>query len=75
MYRDSVETHYDPSRDDHFKFEEEIHKPEHPVSPVENNKQSMMDEIPTTNQNIATQEKFYSVSDSLKGFFVNENKV
>ena len=70
--RDSVDTHYDPTRKDHAKFEEEIKRPE---SPVQNNEDNVTEEVPAANEHVATQEKFYSVSDSLKEFFTNKDKV
>ena len=70
--RDSVDTHYDPSREDHAKFEEEIRIPKRPER---NNENNMADDVPAVNEHVVTQEKFYCVSESLKGFFGNKDKV
>ncbi len=71
-----MDTHYDPSREDHTKFEQEIRRPERPE---QSNESNMTDNAPneddTPNEHVATQEKFYCVSDSLKGLFGNKDKV
>ena len=71
--RDSADTHYDPSREDHAKFEQEIRSAESLKETKENN---VTVEVPAEDKHVAcTQEKFYSVSDSLKGFFDNKDQV
>ena len=70
--RDSVDTRYDPTRKDHAKFEEEIKRSK---CPVEKNENNATEDVPAANEHVATQEKFYAVSDSLKGFFCYNDKV
>ena len=71
--RDSTDTHYDPSREDHAKFEQEIKSSEGSKESKENNISD--DTLSADKHERATQEKFYSVSDSLKGFFANKDQV
>ena len=72
VYRDSIDTHYDPSREDHAKFEQEIKSCGGSKESKEHNITD--DTLSTEKHEHATQEKFYSVSDSLKGFFTNKNQ-
>lgn len=65
-------THYDPSREDHTDFEENIVRP---ISPEAKEidiipKKSLETELP-----VVAKSKFYSVSDSLKNLFESKNQV
>ncbi|XP_028402233.1 nucleolar protein 8-like [Dendronephthya gigantea] len=71
LYRDSVDTHYDPNREDHAKFEEDITKSDSPEKKLESN---VVNDEPKLNEDASTKERFYTVSDSLKDFFGNKEK-
>lgn len=70
--RDSVDTHYDPNREDHAKFEEIVKKFD---SPEKNFESNVVNDEPKSNEAASTEERFYTVSDSLKDFFGNKDKV
>ena len=73
IYKDSTDTHYDPSREDHAKFEQEIKSSEGSKESKENN--IITDNALSADKHEhATQEKFYAVSDSLKRFFTNKDQ-
>lgn len=70
--RDSVDVHYDPSRQDHAKFEEEMENPQSLKDSIGGNK--ITSDV-LEKDRITSQEKFYSVSNTLKGFFGDKNQV
>ena len=64
-------THYDPSREDHEKFEERLKRAESP----EIDSKSASSKKSATVEPVVTKSKFYNVSDSLKKFFGKKDDV
>ena len=46
-----------------------------PDSPKQNDENYVVDKIPETDEPVATQEKYYNVSDSIKSLFSDKDKV
>ncbi|XP_046862311.1 nucleolar protein 8-like [Xenia sp. Carnegie-2017] len=80
VYRDSIDVHYDPSRKNHSKFEEEVKKKKNRdeatpgTEDVELNKENRVNFSNEGKLPIKSEEKFYAVSDSLKGLLGNNDK-